>query len=170
MIIDTHAHVTEDKLYKNIENIISNANQNGVNKIIAVGMDNKHNQRAIALSKRFSNIYPTVGIHPTSVDGNDYDSIIPYLEKGEVVAVGEIGIDLYWRTDNLSKQLIYFEEQIKLAIKYNLPVIIHTRNSFNEAYEVVKKYRGKLKGVFHCFSSNYMDAKKVIDLGLYIGI
>lgn len=170
MIIDTHTHLTDSKYKLRIDEVIENARKHSVTHILAVGMDEKHNSRAVMLGSKYRNVFPTVGIHPTSVDGNDINSIISYLEDGVVYAVGEIGIDLHWRVDNLEKQILYFEEQINLAIKYDLPIIVHIRNSFDEAYNVLAKYRGKVRGVFHCFSSNYKDALKVIDLGFYLGI
>lgn len=171
LIIDTHVHLTMTHYKNDLDKVIKNANNNNVMKMIAVGMDRFHNLKVLEIAKLYPNVvYPTVGVHPTSVEDNNWEDIITYLDNEKIYAVGEIGIDLHWRTDNLLKQQIFFEEQIKLAIKYNLPIIIHTRNSFNEAYEIVKKYKGKVKGVFHCFSSSLVDAKKAIELGFLIGI
>ena len=170
MIIDTHAHLNTSQFDQDVDQVIINANNNNVNKIIVVGMDLIHNQKALMLANQYDNLYATVGIHPTSVEDEKLKDLIPLLNKNKVVALGEIGIDLYWETKNLKLQQFLFEEQIKLAITHNLPIIIHTRNSFKEAYDIVKLYKGQVRGVFHSFSSNLLDAKLAIELGFYIGI
>lgn len=170
MMIDTHAHINFEELSSNIETILHNAQKKGVEKIIAIGVDLESSIKAIELAKTYSNIYATVGIHPGYVDDSNHLDLDSLYNNKKVIAVGEIGLDFYWRSDNKEIQIKIFEEQIKKAIKLNLPVIIHTRNSFFESYEIVKKYKGKVYGVFHCFSGTYEDALKAIDLGFYIGI
>lgn len=169
-MIDTHAHLNIEEYNEDIDDVIFRAKKKGVNQILVIGMDYKTSKRAIELSKRYDNIFATVGIHPGYVDESNLEQLLPLYKEKKVIAVGEIGLDYYWQDDNRTIQEEIFEEQIKLAINLNLPVIIHTRNSFNEAFQIVKKFEGKLKGVFHCFSSNLEDALKVIDLGFYIGI
>ncbi len=168
-MIDTHAHINTKQFNQTIDEVINRAKANHVNQIIVIGMDIYHNQRAIELVSKYPNLYASVGIHPTTLEG-DVDSLRPLLEHKRVVAIGETGIDLYWDKTNLDLQIKYFKAQIELAIAYDLPVIVHTRESFTEAYECLKPYKGKVRGVFHSFSSNLSDAKKAIDLGFYIGI
>lgn len=170
MIVDTHSHINMKQFINDIDDVILNAQANDILKIIVVGMDKEHNLRSIYLSNKYPNLYASVGVHPTSVDTNKVSDIIPLIENNKVVAIGEIGIDLHWRKDNLDLQKKIFAEQIELAIKYNLPIIIHTRNSFKEAYDVLKPYQGKVRGVFHSFSSDLKDAVLAINLGFYIGI
>ncbi|VEU82907.1 TatD family hydrolase [Acholeplasma hippikon] len=170
MMIDTHAHLNTDAYKEDLDEVISRADLYGVKKIIVIGMDKYHNEKAVELANNYANLYATVGVHPCDVETEKIEDIIPLLDKNKVVALGEIGIDLYWNKDNLAKQIIYFKEQLDLAVRKNIPVIIHTRESFKEAYDVVKEYKGKLTGVFHAFSSTLDDAKKAIDLGFYIGI
>lgn len=169
-MIDTHAHLNIEQYEENIDQIIQNAQKIGVNKIIVVGMDKKTSLKAIQLANQYDMIYATVGIHPSYVDNSNHNELNELYNKNKVVAVGEIGLDFYWREDNKKLQEQIFEEQIQKAIQLNLPVIIHARNSFLETYNIVKKYKNQLHGVFHCFSSNLSDAQKVIDLGFYIGI
>lgn len=169
-LIDTHAHLNVRQYNKNIDEILKRAKEKGVSKIIVIGMDYKTSIRAIDLANKYTNLYATVGIHPSYVDNCCHLKLNDLYKSKKVIAVGEIGIDLYHRKDNKLLQEKVFEEQVQKAIKLDLPVIIHTRNSFDEAYNILKKYKGKVKGVFHCFSSNLQDAKKVIDLGFYIGI
>lgn len=170
ILFDTHTHINTKK-YENILNkTISNAKENGVNKILAVGMDLETSKQAIKIANEYNEVYATVGIHPAYVNESNHLELDSLYKNEKVVAVGEIGLDFYWTIENKELQLKVFEEQILKAIKLNLPVIIHTRNSFDETYEIVKKYQGKLTGVFHCFSSDLKDAIKTIELGLYIGI
>src|SRR5690554_5847582 len=133
-------------------------------------MDLETSKLAIDIANNYENVFATVGIHPAYVNESNHFELDNLYNNKKVVAVGEIGLDFYWTKDNKELQLKVFEEQILKAITLNLPVIIHTRKSFNETYEIVKKYQGKITGVFHCFSSNLEDAKKVIKLGFYIGI
>jgi len=170
MMIDTHCHLNIEEFKNDYEQVISDAKLEGVNQMIVIGIDPVSNLKAIQIANSFQNIYATVGIHPGVVDDYDISSIENLLKEPKVIAIGEIGIDLYWRQDNLEKQKEIFIKQIELAIKFNLPIIIHTRNSFSKAYDCVKPYKGKVKGVFHCFSSTLEDAKKAIDLGFYVGI
>ncbi len=170
-MIDTHVHLTEKVLYQKIEEVIQNATDSGVEKILCVGMDIKANKQAISLSERFSSVYASVGIHPNSVDRNilDINLLIEQAALKKVVAIGEIGIDLYRSSHNLEKQLDYFKKQLDLALELDLPVIIHSRSSADVIYDVVKDYKG-LKGVMHCYSEHPELLNKFIDLGFYISV
>ncbi len=170
MIIDTHAHLNISQFDHDIEDVIARAKELGVTKIIVIGMDDYHNKKAIELADKYPSVYAAVGVHPVDIDKAIVADVIPYLSHPKVVSIGEIGIDLYWKKDNLDTQKQVFKDQIELAIKYDLPVVVHTRESFNEAYEVVKPYQGRIRGVFHAFSSGLEDAYKAIDLGFYIGL
>ncbi len=117
-----------------------------------------------------------IGIHPCSVKKNSIEKEIQHVEhmlkKNNFVAIGEIGIDLYWEKSTLNIQKVAFETQIKLAKRYQLPVVIHVRNSFDEAIEIVEKLNDeKLTGVFHCFSGDLDQAQRIINLNnFYLGI
>lgn len=168
-MIDTHAHINTKQFNQTIDAVIDRAKANHVNHIIVIGMDAYHNKRAVDLANQYPNLYATVGIHPTTLEG-DVALLKPFLDNKKVVAIGETGIDLYWDKTNLDLQEKYFKAQIELAIEYDLPIIVHTRDSFTEAYACLEPYKGKVRGVFHSFSSNLSDAKKAIDFGFYIGI
>ena len=169
-MFDTHTHINTKKYENILENTITNAKNNGVNKILAVGMDLETSKLAIDIANNYENVFATVGIHPAYVNNSNHFELDNLYNNKKVVAVGEIGLDFYWTKDNKELQIKVFEEQLQKAINLNLPVIIHTRNSFKETYEIVKKYQGRLTGVFHCFSSNLEDAIKTVELGFYIGI
>ncbi len=169
-VIDTHCHLNIEDFDQDLEKVIEHAFHEGVQSMIVIGIDDETNKKALKIVDTYEELYATVGIHPSDADEGDVQSIIPYIEHPKVVAVGECGIDLHWRKDNLEKQLEVFDEQIKIAIAHDLPLVIHTRDSFEEAYQAVLPYKGKVRGVFHCFSSNVDDALKAIELGFYVGL
>jgi len=167
MIIDTHAHLYYPQLLNNIEEIVKRAEENQITKIIIPAVDLKTAEVACNLSDKYENIYCAVGFHPTEVKKHNLSEIKnleDFISHKKNVAIGEIGIDLYWDKENLKKQIEFFETQINMAREMNLPVIIHTRNSFNEAFEIVQKNSSGLKGQFHCFSEDPSSAQKVLSL------
>lgn len=168
-MIETHAHLNFKQFDQDLDIVIKDAFNSGVSKVIVIGIDKKSSLKAIKIAEQYNNVYATVGLHPGSVANNDTNFIEPLLNHPKVVAIGECGTDLYWTKDTLELQIKYLHNQAKLALKHNLPLIIHTRNSFTEAFDIVKEYTG-VRGVFHCFSSTLEDARKAIDLGFYIGI
>lgn len=171
MIIDTHAHLNMAQFDLDIKDVLNRASEADVKKVVVIGMDHMSNQKAINIARKSPDLYATAGIHPAHVDDDqDIDAVEALLKDPKVVAVGECGIDLYWRQDNLELQKSVFQAQIDLSIKYQLPLVIHNREAFDVIYEMLLPYKGKVKGVFHCFSSHVEDAKKAIDLGFYIGI
>lgn len=171
MIVDTHAHLNMEDYDHDLVHVLSRALKNDVTKIIVIGMDDASNQRAIQLAEEHEMLYATVGIHPGYVDSDqDTNRLRSYINHPKVIAIGECGLDFYWREDNKELQFRIYEEQIKLAIEFQKPLVIHTRNSFKEAYEKLIPYQGQVQGVFHCFSSDLADARKAIDLGFMIGI
>ena len=169
-IFDTHAHLNTDDFKDDIKQVITHAYQNDVTTILVIGMDEYHNKKAIELAEIFDHLYATVGVHPGYVDESTTDHLSPLISHDKVIAIGECGLDLYWKQDNLELQKKVFIEQIELSILHDLPLIIHTRNSFTEAYECLLPYKGRVRGVFHCFSSDLQDAIKAIDLGFMIGV
>ena len=120
--------------------------------------------------------FPMIGLHPCSVKKDNIEKEILHVEemlnKNNFIAIGEIGLDLYWDKSTLSYQKVAFESQIKLAKKYQLPIVIHVRDSFNEAIEIVEKLNNEnLSGVFHCFTGNIQEAERIINLqNFYLGI
>lgn len=170
MIIDTHTHLNMDEFKDNLEEILNRAKENDVRGILVIGMDEPSNHRAIELAQDNPMLYATVGVHPGFVNHQTTDHLRELMKRYKVVAIGECGLDFYWETDNKDLQVKIFTEQIMLAQETGLPLVIHTRNSFAEAYHCLLPYRGKVSGVFHCFSSDANDARKAIDLGFKIGI
>lgn len=169
-MIDTHAHLNTEEFDHDLDACIKRATEHQLEHIIVIGMDEKSNHKAIEIAEKYEMVYASVGVHPGYVDQANTDHIKALLNHPKVCAIGECGLDFYWTKENIEQQKSMFIKQIELAIETKYPLIIHTRNSFNEAYDMVKPYKGKIKGVFHCFSSSIEDAKKAIELGFYIGI
>lgn len=169
MLIDTHCHLYFKDLIDRLDEVLENARESDVLKMIIVGISGDSNQRAIQLAKEY-NLYASIGIHPSDVDNADFNEVLLYKDEPRVVAIGETGIDLYWRQDNLDRQEEMFIKHIELAIELDLPLIIHMRDSFENIYDILVKYKGRVRGVFHCFTLGLEEAMKIINLGFYLGI
>lgn len=175
-IIDTHAHLYLEEFDNDREQVISNAIRSGVRHILCPNIDSQ----SIDAMERLCNSYPDLclpmlGLHPTSVK-DDYKSELEIIQNklfGEdhknYVAVGEIGMDLYWDQTYYTQQVEAFSQQLAWAIQKKLPVAIHTRNSFDQTMEVLNNFEG-ITGVFHCFSGDIAQAEKVIEKGFLLGI
>ncbi len=175
MLIDTHSHIYSEDFIHDRDEVVQRAFDSGVKKIILPNIDSGTIRHMLGLSDAYPQLcYPLMGLHPTSVD-EDYreelKAVEYWLEKRKFYGIGEIGIDLYWDKKFKDEQTDAFRHQLKLAKSYKLPVVIHTRNSFDETYEIVKHEQdGSLKGVFHCFTGTVAEAEKVTDLGFMLGI
>ena len=175
--VDTHTHLFAKEFDNDINDVVENAISNGIEKMLLPNIDSSTTKAMINLCKQYpNNCHPMIGLHPCSVKKEnikeEIEHILDELKKNSFVAIGEIGIDLYWDKTTLDIQKEAFETQVKIAKEKNLPIVIHTRNSFEEAYEIVEKLNDKnLSGVFHCFSGNLDDAKKITKLeNFYLGI
>ena len=138
MIVDTHCHLNTESFEADLDMMIKHAKEKMVTKMIVIGMYEKANEQAIALANTYEGLYATVGLHPSHVDeAFDEAKLMTQLKEPKVVAIGEIGIDLYWVKDNLDRQIEVFKKQLDLAIKLDKPVVIHLRNSAQEIYDVL---------------------------------
>ena len=174
-IVDTHTHLYLDKFKEDIDKVISRAKENGVSKFIFPAIDSSHFENMHNLKNRYpENIYLMTGLHPTDVKENykeELDFVTKTLKNHNYVAVGEIGIDLYWDKFFLKQQQEAFRFQIRLAIKNDLPIVIHCREAFDEIFEILNEENCEtLRGVFHCFTGNLDQANKAISLGFLLGI
>ena len=174
-IIDTHTHLYSNQFKLDVDDVIAKAKENGVKKFIFPAIDSSHYDSMHALKKKYSDdIYLMSGLHPTDVKKNykdELDFVVNSLKSHNYVAIGEIGIDLYWEKTYLKEQQDAFRFQIKLAIKHDLPIVIHCRESFDEIFEILEEENcDKLRGVFHCFTGNIDQANKAIGLGFLLGI
>ena len=174
-MIDTHCHLYLQEFDNDIEKVIENAINNGVSKFFLPAIDMAYSQRMEQLVKKFpDNCFAMAGLHPCSVKEN-YDEEINHvktlLNQRKFCAIGEAGLDFHWDKTFIKQQYECLEIQIELALEYNLPLILHTRNATEETIEVIKKYKNtSLRGIFHCYSGSYEQTKKIIDMGFYLGI
>lgn len=170
MLIDSHCHVLSSE-YDNVDEIIKDSINSGVEKIIINGYDLKTSKEAVELANKYDHVYAAVGIGPSNVtDVNDetYDIISKLAKEAKVVAIGEVGLDYYWTTENKEMQLKVFKTMLKIAKTNNLPVIVHCRKSFLDTYNLLKE--SDLTGIIHCYSGSVDMAKRFIKLGFLLGI
>lgn len=170
MLIDSHCHVLSSE-YDNVDEIIKDNINSGVEKIIINGYDLKTSKEAVELANKYDHVYAAVGIGPSNVtDVNDetYDIISKLAKEAKVVAIGEVGLDYYWTTENKEMQLKVFKTMLKIAKTNNLPVIVHCRKSFLDTYNLLKE--SDLTGIIHCYSGSVDMAKRFIKLGFLLGI
>jgi TatD DNase family protein len=175
MLIDTHAHIYTNDFADDRDIVIEESIRNGIGKILMPNIDVKSLPDVLSVAGQFPLVcFPMVGLHPTSVN-QDYilqlDKLGEEYSRHSFIGVGEIGIDLYWNQIYLEQQKDAFRVQLKIARSYNLPVVIHVRESFREVYSILSEEQdGTLKGIFHCFSGSAEDAQKVVDIGFFLGI
>lgn len=174
-LIDTHSHIYLEEFDNDREKIIQFAEKETISKILLPAVSAETHEAMLETEARFPDLCQAMmGLHPCSVKDdylNELKIARQHLEKRKFVAVGEIGLDFYWDKTFTKQQFAAFHEQIEWASHFGLPIVIHSRNSTDECIEVVQEHQnGKLKGVFHCFSGNAEQAKKIIDLGFYLGI
>jgi len=169
-MIDTHSHIYSEEFDADRDEVIQRAKEAGVTKIVLPNVDTQSLPRMLELEAQYPDYcYAAVGLHPESVKENyqiELDIIREELERRKYLAVGEIGIDLYWDKTYQTEQIRAFQTQVEWAIEFNLPVIIHVRNSHNETIQALKPYSGKgLKGIFHCFGGTPEEAAEIFSLG-----
>ena len=174
-IIDTHTHLYVKQFKEDIDIVIQRSIDKGINKFIFPAIDSSHFNDMHNLKDKYpDNIYLMSGLHPTDVKEDFKDElefVVNSLKTHDYVAIGEIGIDLYWDKTYLNEQQEAFRFQIILAIKNDLPIVIHCRDAFNEIFEILDKENcPKLRGVFHCFTGTLEQAKRAIDLGFILGV
>lgn len=167
---DTHTHLYSKEFDADRDSIIRKAIDAGVKRMFLPNVDSASIEGMFEVEKKFpSNCFLMMGIHPCSINETYLDELKiaeDYLSKRTFAAIGEIGIDLYWDKTFFSQQQDAFRKQIQLAKKYNLPYVIHSRNSFNEVMEIVSEFKDdNLKAIFHCFSGNVEQAEQVIASG-----
>lgn len=173
--VDTHAHLYLNEFETDRDTVVDTAVLRGVEKILLPNIDSTSVGPMNRLADRFpGTCLPMMGLHPTSVkDGYIRELLLVEQEVKlrRYVAIGEIGIDLYWDKEHLKEQQLAFAAQLDIALIYKMPVVIHSRDSFPEILDMLEGYRNKgLKGVFHAFTGSIEIARKVIDSGFKLGI
>ena len=178
-IFDTHAHYCDERFETKFEGgasaLLSALFANGVDKIINVGTNTANSARAVEMAREFEHMYVAAGIHPSDIDEEisledamtKLRALLDKRKEYKIVALGEIGLDYYWRQDNKERQKQFFEAQLDIAEEYDIPVIIHDREAHGDCFETLIK-RPKIRGVFHCYSGSPEMAKDLVRRGWYI--
>jgi len=175
MIIDTHCHLYLDEFKNDITEVIKRAEAETVNRFYLPAIDSSEIENMFLLENKFpGKCIAMMGLHPCYVKENfleELNIVRNWLSKRRFAAVGEIGLDFHWDKTFVKQQYEAFRMQIELALQYNLPIVIHTREAMQESIDVVKEYKSKgIKGIFHCFGGTVENAKEIIDAGFYLGI
>ena len=171
MIIDTHIHLFDKKYEDELHEIINEAFDNDVKKMIIVGYDYQSSLKAIELANKYDQFFAAVGLHPSEVVKETDDELSwlsPLIAHPKVIAIGEIGLDYYWDKSHKQKQIEMFIKQINFANANNLPVIIHNRDATLDTYHILKNHQ--TKGVLHCYSGSVEMAREFVKMGYYLGI
>lgn len=174
MFIDTHTHLYDEQLAIDPQHI-QRAIDAGVRKMYMPNCDSSTIAGMMEIADKWKdNCAPMMGLHPCYVKENYQDELAvveQWLQKERFAAIGEIGLDYYWDKTFVNQQQQAFEQQIDWALQYDLPIVIHSRESTQACIDTVQsKQNGSLKGIFHCFSGTIEEANQVIELGLYLGI
>lgn len=184
LFIDTHTHLFLPQFDNDRDTVINSAIKQGVKKLFLPNIDSSTIIPMLNIAKAFSeNCFPMIGLHPSSVKDNfekELQIVEKWLKKEKYYAIGETGIDLYRDKTFKQQQIIAFKKQLHLAKKYNLPIVIHSRESYNEIFQILDRMDGtkacpvrkndRIGGIFHCFSGTYQQAQKAISLGFKLGI
>lgn len=173
--VDTHAHLYSEDFIGCIDEVMTRAKTSHVTKILLPDIDSYSRESMLQLHRSFSNFTEIMlGLHPTSVKENyryELEKLDESLSSNTFCAIGETGIDLYWDKTFFEYQVDAFKYQIDLALKHNVPIVIHSRKSLNEIFHIINPYKNKgLKGVFHCFPGNIREAEKAVESGFFLGI
>jgi TatD DNase family protein len=174
-LIDTHCHLYNKEFAGDIAETIQRAEKEGVEKFYLPSVDSGSLEDLLALEERYpGKCIGMIGVHPCSVKA-DYASelklVEEWLDHRPWVAVGEIGLDFYWDRTFEQQQYEAFHRQTEWALQYDIPIVIHSRDSMAESIGVIREHqKGKLRGIFHCFGGDVASARQIIDLGFYLGI
>ena len=170
MYIDTHCHLSRED-YDDIDKVIEGNKNANVDKIVVSGCSRESIEEVMDLKDRYDMVYVMIGYHPEYADTvteSDLDYLKSLLGEKKIIGIGEIGLDYHYTKENKDKQIWLFEEQLKIANAFNLPVVIHSRDATMDTINTLKKY--KVKGIIHCFSGSLETANIYINMGFLLGI
>ena len=171
MIIDSHCHLDDPKLYDQLDNVVNRAEKKNIKYFLTICTTIPSFRKIEIIVKKYSNIYGTFGIHPHEAENDivSKNTIIDNIKKSDkIIGVGETGLDFFYNHSNKEKQISSFKSHIEASIDLNLPLIVHSRNAENETYEILNEYKKKQpKILMHCFTGSKSFAKKLFDLNSY---
>jgi len=168
MLIDTHAHLFLEEFSNDLDEVIDRAIENNIKKIILPNVDSSTIHSLLICCDKYPEIFlPAIGIHPNSIKENyleELDILFKIINEKKFIAIGEVGIDLYWDTKYINEQTIALNKQIELSLDLNLPILLHVRNSFNVVFEILENYdKKRLKGIFHAFTGSKQEALYILE-------
>lgn len=173
-MIDSHCHIYATELAHDLNAVLERADNAGVKKIYMPAIDSSTHKSMLDLAEKFSICLPMMGLHPCSVKENfkeELQIIENYLKTQKFAAIGETGLDFYWDKSFIKEQVIALKQQADWCLKYNLPIVLHTRDAMDETIAEMQNYTTDgLQGVFHCFGGTLQQAEKIMDMGFYLGI
>lgn len=177
MIFETHAHYDDKAFEEDREPLLNHLQEQGVGNVVNIGASLASSQASVALAEKYPFIYAAVGVHPDEtkeLTEENFKELITMIQHEKVVAVGEIGLDYYWDSTPRDVQKDWFERQLALALQYDLPVVIHSREAAADTLSIMKEWYAKsggtLTGIIHCFSYGTELAKEYAKMGFYLGV
>lgn len=187
MFIDTHCHlnimvnkvpeaILNDAQLSMLENLIRESNESGIEKIVNIGTSYNESLNSVLIAKKYDSVFAAVGIHPTDcnedwkIEFEKIKKLVSNKEENKIVAIGETGLDFFHKPFFKERQIEAFIAHIELSITHDLPLVIHVRDAAEETLKVLEKYKGKIRGVNHCFVHSLEFAKTIMSWGLFIGI
>ena len=169
MLVDTHCHIFRE-YYDDVDDVIKRARDNNIGMIIVNGYNMESNREVLELVKKYDIVYGALGIQPEEIDDYTEENlkfIEKYINDDKIIAVGEIGLDYHYDIDK-DRQKELFKKQLKIANKYNKPVIVHSRDCIQDTYDILKM--SHVKGIMHCYSGSVEMAREFIKIGFLLGI
>ena len=169
-IIDTHSHLYMNQFNKDLDEVIENSIESGVKKIICIGVDLKTSHQSLEIAEKYSQVYASAGVHPHEAkycSKNYIKTLEDFSTHPKIVAIGEIGLDYFYKNSDVIQQLKTYFEQLELAKSLNLPAIVHCRNADNDIISGITHTNNNY-GVIHCFASNLEFAKQILNLGFHL--
>lgn len=173
MIFDTHAHYDDSQFDEDRDSLLKGLALRGIGKVVNISAEISSWEKVINLTRQYDFIYGTIGVHPDEVgalSAEELERLESLLSHEKIVAVGEIGLDYYWNKESRKDQIQWFAAQLDVARKTDKPVVIHSREAAADTMEVIRRYRGKVRGVIHCYSYSADQAKEYIKMGYMIGV
>ena len=179
-MIDTHSHIYDEAFDSDRKEVVARAIAEGVEKIILPAIDGESNERLFAMCREYGNyVTPLMGLHPTSINDNPHwreelgevEHLLENPPQGidRFYGVGEIGLDLYWSRDWQAEQTEAFRKQVELALRHDLPIVVHTRDAWEEMAQIIEAYRGQgLRGIFHAFSADLAMYERLRKCGEFV--
>lgn len=172
MIFDTHAHFDDERYNDCLDTLMTQMHQNGVDNIINVGSNIETSYKSIEIAEKYDFVYAAVGVHPSDIEDmkeQDIDTLKKLSNHPKVVAIGEIGLDYYYKPYDKEKMQYWFKRQLEIAAELNLPVSVHSRDASQDTFDIIKASKVR-KGVIHAYSGSVEMAKDYINMGFHIGV